>query len=124
MPHLKIGFPSPPGLAAGANNGTDNRRKQLPVTDPCADHPYVDIEQMTSTKSYCFGPSPGDSQECSVGAFGTVRIVERMKGFCDRATGEPAPATGLLSACSMICGRVSRQFPREKESDGNTFLHV
>ena len=81
MPHIKIGFPSPPRHAAGANNGTNSSRTQLP--DPCADHPYVDIEQMTSTKM-CTGPfaSPDHPLECRVGAFGTVRIVERVKVGC------------------------------------------
>jgi len=53
MPHIKIGFPTPPGHARGANNGRNTSRQELPVPDPCADHPYVNIEQMTSTKSYC-----------------------------------------------------------------------
>ena len=50
MPHIKIGFPTAPGNAGGADKADK--------TDPCADHPYVDIQQMTSTKSYCTGP-PG-----------------------------------------------------------------
>ena len=117
MPHVKIGFPSP----TTANNvsprgNTSDWLGQL----PCAvNFTYVDMEQISSTKSYCTGPS-GDTQECDMGALGTVRIVEYAEGFCGRNKKEqadfkggwapkpapkPPPYKELTdaSSCSMTC---------------------
>jgi hypothetical protein len=72
--------------------------------DVCADHPYVDIETLSSTlkSSYCV--LNGDTQACRVGAYGTVRFVERGTGFCNMEKRQPAPMTELPTSCSMICG--------------------
>ena len=81
MPHIKIGFPSPPAANSSSPRGvTSDWHDHLPCD---VELPYVDIEQILSTRSYCVGP-PGDMQECNMGALGTVRIIEYSEGFCGR----------------------------------------